>query len=44
MKVTKILFDKSFENKFEKYKNKLTQNQKNNLVEKLKLFKENIYD
>ena len=34
MKVTKILFDPKFEKKFEKYKSKLTQKQKDNLKEK----------
>ncbi len=44
MKVTKILFDAKFEKKFEKYKSKLTQKQKDNLKQKLSIFKENAFD
>lgn len=44
MKVKNILFDSQFEKLFEKYKYKLTLKQKENLKEKLKIFKEDIFD
>lgn len=44
MKVKNILFDTRFEKSFQKYKEKLTQRQKDSLKERLSIFKENIFD
>ena len=44
MKVRNILFDSQFERKFQKYKEKLTSKQKDNIKVKLMIFKENIFD
>lgn len=44
MKVNNILFDDNFEKTFHKYKSKLTQKQRENLKNKLILFKNDIFD
>ena len=44
MQVKQILFDSSFEKKFQKYKNKLTEKELNNLKVKFAIFKENIFN
>lgn len=44
MKVEQIIFDIAFEKKFEKYKQKLTQKERDNLRNKLVIFRDNIFD